>query len=76
MAGRYRGIILEELPEIIDKLVNDIPLPARYLDHDLTGNWSGHRECHIRPNLLLVYQKIGDKELYLARLGSHSEIFG
>jgi mRNA interferase YafQ len=72
------------LPQVLADLANDIPLAAKYKDHALTGNWVGYRECHIRPDLLLVYVKIGETvdseelngELHLARLGSHSEIFG
>ena len=76
MAGRYRGIILEELPLIVETLANDIDLPDKYQYHALTGNWQGHNECHVRPDLLLVYQKINDDKLYLVEIGSHSEIFG
>ena len=76
MAGRYRAVILEELPLIVEMLANDIDLPDRYQDHALAGDWLGHGECHIRPDLLLVYKKIGDDKLYLVEIGSHSEIFG
>jgi len=75
MAGRYRAVILEELPLIVNMLANDIDLPDKYRDHALTGNWAGCGECHVRPDLLLVYQKIDDDKLYLVEIGSHSEIF-
>ena len=75
MAGRFKNVIEEELPEIIHKLANDIPLPNKYKDHALTGNWLGHRDCHLRPDLVLIYLKTDDNKLYLARLGSHSEVF-
>ena len=52
------------------------PLDARYRDHDLSGDWAGYRECHIKPDLLLIYRKSGSDILRLARLGSHGEIFG
>jgi mRNA interferase YafQ len=42
----------------------------------LTGDWAGYRECHLKPDLLLIYRKIGEETLTLARLGSHSELFG
>jgi len=48
-------------------------------DHDLTGDWHGYRKCHIKPDLLLIYRKIDNDEggiLRLARLGSHSQLFG
>ena len=49
---------------------------ARYRDHDLSGDWAGYRECHIKPDLLLIYRKSDPDILRLARLGSHSELFG
>ena len=74
--GRYRYIIKSELYEVVDVLRKDEPLEFIYQDHLLKGNWQGYRECHLAPNLLLVYRKIGDDWLRLERLGSHSEIFG
>ena len=51
-------------------------LEPRFRDHDLSGNWSGHRECHIQPDWLLVYRIEGnDLILVLARTGSHSDLF-
>ena len=63
------------LPDVLSVLANDIPLPANYNDHKLIGKWEGCRECHIKPNLLLIYMK-EDEKLRLVRLGSHSELFG
>ena len=60
--------------EIITKLENGVPLEIKFRDHDLHGNYNGFRECHIKPDLLLIY-KIRDTELMLARVGSHSELF-
>ena len=51
------------------------PLDVRYRDHDLSGDWAGYRECH-KPDLLLIYRKSDADTLRLARLGSHSELFG
>lgn len=62
------------LVEALYLLANDKPLPDRYLDHELKGEWEDYRECHIKPDLLLVYQKLNN-ELVLYRLNSHSEIF-
>ena len=45
-------------------------------DHALSGDWAGYRECHIKPDLLLIYRKPDADTLRLARLGSHSELFG
>ena len=58
MSGKYRALIPVELPFIVETLANDIELPIKYQDHSLTGNWQGYNECHIRPDLLLVYMKI------------------
>ena len=62
------------LKEPLELLVVDAPLPARYVDHALTGDWKDYRDCHIRPDLVLIYRKLGDDTLELVRLGSHSEL--
>jgi len=56
-------------------LAEDKPLPENYRDHALSGNWKGYRECHLKPDLLLIYRKEGQDLLRIARLGSHSELF-
>lgn len=68
----------DELLEVLSCLVNDLPLDPKYKDHALTGNWKDYRECHIKPDLLLVYCKEtidGKDMLKVARLSSHSNIF-
>jgi mRNA interferase YafQ len=62
------------LREIIDLLVTDQALPVRFRDHALTGEWSDFRDCHIRPDLVLIYRKPDAGTLQLVRLGSHSEL--
>jgi mRNA interferase YafQ len=62
------------LKEAVDVLVEDTPLPARYVDHPLAGEWKDHRDCHIRPDLVLIYRKPDAGSLELVRLGSHSEL--
>ena len=53
------------------------PLPEKNRDHDLSGDWVGHRECHILPDWLLIYRIEDDVlVLTLARTGSHSDLFG
>jgi mRNA interferase YafQ len=74
--GQHKAILDRALVPVIQLLVDDQVLAPRYRDHDLTGDWAGFRECHIRPDLLLIYRKLGDDILILARLGSHSELFG
>ena len=59
----------------IDLLLIDADLPKRLRDHGLIGDWHGHRECHIKPDVLLIYKKPDLKILRLARLGSHSDLF-
>ncbi len=67
---------LDELLEtVVTLLVEDTPLPEQCRDHTLVGNWKGYRECHIKPDLLLIYNVEEPEVLKLARLGSHSELF-
>lgn len=61
---------------VLNYLIADVDLPARFQDHSLGGDWKGYRDCHIKPDLVLIYAKVGTDLLRLARLGSHSEIFG
>ena len=59
------------------KLASGEQLPEKNKDHALTGNWVGHRECHIQPDWLLVYRMENDLlVLTLARTGTHSDLFG
>ena len=64
------------LPEILKLLLVDEPLPVKNRDHALSGDWAGYRECHVKPDLLLIYRKPDADTLRLARLGSPSELFG
>ena len=70
-SGRYKA---EDVLGIIAMLANDGPLPERCRDHALTGEWKDFRDCHIKPDLVLIYQKPDDDRLVLARLCSHSEL--
>lgn len=72
--GRNRVILETDLVEVITALANDQPLAGRRRDHQLTGEWKDHRDCHIRPDLVLIYRKPDAERLQLVRLGSHSEI--
>lgn len=63
------------LVPVIELLASDAELPDRLRDHSLTGEWKGYRDCHVRPDLVLIYAKPGEHILTLARLGSHSELF-
>lgn len=64
----------EILKPVIEHLMKGEPLPIRMVDHALSGKWKMFRECHVKPDLLLVYA-VTDEELSLARLGTHSELF-
>lgn len=65
---------LDKIGLLIDCLAEQKPLPIRYNDHTLTGNYSTHRECHVEPDWLLIY-KATEKELILVRTGTHSDLF-
>lgn len=74
---KIRKLPLTELKiifEVISIIEQQVPLDAKYKDHELTGNFFNFRECHIKPDLLLIY-KTDKIELKLARIGSHSELF-
>ena len=74
--ARKRGQDLSKLELTIDLLASGNKLPVSYNDHALTGNWAGHRECHIEPDWLLVYYKKEDVlVLTLVETGSHSDLF-
>jgi mRNA interferase YafQ len=65
---------LSKLRTVIEKLVEGQVLEPKYRDHQLSGNWHGHRDCHIEPDWVLIY-KITDDDLYLERTGAHSDLF-
>jgi mRNA interferase YafQ len=73
-SGRYSKQLDAALLRTVTTLAKDEPLPRRYFDHPLGGEWSDHRDCHIRPDLVLIYRKPDDSSLELVRLGSHSEL--
>lgn len=67
---------LDQLFNVIEKLANLESLEAKYKDHNLSGNYSGCRECHIEPDFLLIYEIYDDvMVLMLVRAGSHSNLF-
>lgn len=74
--GRHRATLDGNLKVVLVALATEQPLDDRHRDHDLSGNWVGYRECHLRPDLLLIYRKVGATILRLARLGSHNQLFG
>lgn len=72
--GQHRATLDVELFPIVDALANDQLLDPRYRDHALTGEWKDYRDCHIKPDRVLIYRKPDDVVLQLVRLGSHSEL--
>ena len=75
--AKKRGLDLSLLDEVITKLANQEKLEEKYHDHALSGDFSDFRECHIKPDWLLIYT-IDDEELelFLFRTGTHSDLFG
>lgn len=67
--GRHRRSLDDDLTAVVDLLEADEPLPKRYRDHALAGDWKDHRDLHIKPDLVLIYAKPDDDTL-----GSHSEL--
>lgn len=72
--GQHRATLDADLESVFQALANDQPLEHRHLDHALTGDWKDHRDCHIKPDLVLIYRKPDTETLQLVRLGSHSEL--
>lgn len=72
------GVLGKKLDKLLldaaNLLADDKPLPQRYFDHELAGEWKDFRDCHLRPDLVLIYRKPDAETLELVRLGSHSEL--
>ena len=74
--AKRRGMNITLLKDIVTKLANGEPLGARHKDHPLSGDWIGHRECHVQPDWLLVYRIENDiLVLTLSRTGTYSDLF-
>jgi mRNA interferase YafQ len=73
-SGRYGKKLDAVLLEVVEMLAADTPLPHKNFDHSLSGDWSDHRDCHVKPDLVLIYRKPDAETLELVRLGSHSEL--
>lgn len=69
-----RGSDMKKLHAVIEKLVNEEELDARFRDHPLQGQFAGARDCHVSPDWVLIYAII-ENELRLIRTGSHSDLF-
>ena len=74
--AKKRNYNISELQEVVKKIAFGLPLEEKYKDHALEGNWKNHRELHIRPDWLLIYQIKDDVLiLELTRTGTHSDLF-
>ena len=74
LKGNHKQSLTSDLTLILKLLIADKKLPGRYRDHSLIGDWRDHRDCHIKPDLILIYRKPDELRLQLVRLGSHSEL--
>ena len=72
--GQHGPILDASLETVLGLLVTDQSLPPRYRDHPLSGDWVGFRDCHVRPDLVLIYEKPDPDTPRLVRIGSHSEL--
>jgi mRNA interferase YafQ len=72
--GRHRATLDVEFRAVVTLLATDTILPPRYRDHALTSNWKDHRDCHIKPDLVLICKVPDASTLKLVRIGSHSEL--
>ncbi len=66
--------IADKLGVVLQHLVADRPLPQKHCDHPLSGEWKDHRDCHIKPDLVLIYRKPDKQTLQLVPIGSHSQL--
>jgi mRNA interferase YafQ len=73
--AQKQGKDLDKLEAVVDLLQAEQSLPARCRPHALHGTWSGHWDCHVEPDWLLLY-RVTEGALILVRTGSHAELFG
>jgi mRNA interferase YafQ len=72
--GQHRAVLDELLLAAVSLLAADATLPDAMRDHALSGEWRDHRDCHLRPDLVLIYRLPDEETLELVRLGSHSAL--
>ena len=70
----HQKATMQAIQDVIKCLLKQQPLEEKLCDHPLGGEWVNHRDCHVKPDLILIY-KTDDEILFLERLGSHSELF-
>lgn len=75
-SGKYKKVDFDTLKKVMELLSAGESLDQRFKDHALDFEWSGYRECHIKPNWLLIYKVVpSDNEIIFARLGTHTQVF-
>lgn len=74
LKGRFGKDLDIQFHVVLSLLRNDSSLPEKYRDHPLKGRWADHRDCHLKPDLVLIYRKPDQQVIELVRLGSHSEL--
>lgn len=72
--GQHKKTLDDALLKVVQLLISDTALAEKNFDHSLSGEWNDHRDCHIKPDLVLIYRKPDNDTLELVRLGSHSEL--
>jgi mRNA interferase YafQ len=72
--GPHRKTLEVDFIGVVTALANDQPLAEKCRDHSLIGDWKDHRDCHIKPDLILIYRKTNTDVLQLVRLGSHDKL--
>ena len=72
--GRHRETMVTALTAVLEALVEDRPLDDKHRDHALTGTWKDHRDCYVKPDLVLIYRRPDVHTLQLVGLGSHAEL--
>lgn len=73
--AKKRGLDMDEFFHVVELLQKQVPLPAQYRDHPLVGNKDGLRDCHIKPDWVLIYQiREDDLILLLVETGTHSDL--
>lgn len=72
--SKHKKTLTDDFKTALSFLLSDADLPPKYFDHTMIGNWNDHRNCHIKPDLVLIYRLPDDQTLELVRMGSHSEL--
>jgi mRNA interferase YafQ len=72
--GIHKKTLASDLETVLKLLSANKNLPEKYFDHPLVGEWKDHRDCHIKPDLVLIYRIPDENTIQLVRLGSHSEL--